>query len=221
MPALTHLVGATHSDQPRPNLTRSDYAGWPRPDRAQPETGPEHPEQPRTNLTKPDHAGWPRPDRAQPETGPEHPEQPRTNLTTPTTQDGLTPSFPPPFPRHSRPLFLVIPAPEREPTRRLSAARRTGMACGQALAGGRASRAANGRWVWAPDQVWGDGSWARAWEGARGRFPLGGGNDEEKGAGMTERTGGDDVEKGGDDVEKGGSDGGWQVGGGGGCGRRG
>ena len=37
------------------------------------------------------------------------------------------------------------------------------------------------RWVWAPDQVWGDGSWARALEGARGRFPLGGGNDGERG----------------------------------------
>ena len=38
-------------------------------------------------------------------------------------------------------------------------------------------------WVWAPDQVWGDGSWERAWESAWGRFPLGGGNDGERGRG--------------------------------------
>ena len=40
-----------------------------------------------------------------------------------------------------------------------------------------------GGWVWAPDQVWGDGSWGRVSEAARGRFPLGGGNDEERGGG--------------------------------------
>ena len=44
-------------------------------------------------------------------------------------------------------------------------------------------------WVWAPDQVWGDGSWARASEAARGRFPLGGGNDGEKGAEVTREEG--------------------------------
>ena len=40
-----------------------------------------------------------------------------------------------------------------------------------------------GGWAWAPNQVWGDGSGGRASEDTRGRFPLGGGNDEEKGGG--------------------------------------
>ena len=39
-------------------------------------------------------------------------------------------------------------------------------------------------WVWAPIESGRRGGW-RVLEAGWGRFPLGGGNDEEKGAGMT------------------------------------
>ena len=62
-----------------------------------------------------------------------------------------------------------------------------GVRCVRGLGGGLGRWGGEGDWVWAPDQVWGDGSrggdWGcvRASEVARGRFPLGGGNDEEGG----------------------------------------
>ena len=61
--------------------------------------------------------------------------------------------------------------------RRWSAARGTGVSCERALAGHSGLWCCERGWAWAPNQVWGDGSWGRALETDRGRFPLGGGND--------------------------------------------
>ena len=70
----------------------------------------------------------------------------------------------------------------------------SGAACRDGLRTGvggwfEALGAADEGWVWAPDQVWGDGAWGWRWEAARGRFPLGGGNDEGAGTGCNDGAG--------------------------------
>ena len=63
-----------------------------------------------------------------------------------------------------------------------------GMPCERALVGHSSPRCCERGWVWAPNQVWGDGSWERRVEGAR-RDTRGKRGYDGRGTGVTEEGG--------------------------------